>query len=144
MLKILQARLQQYVNWELPDVQAGFRKSRETRDQIADIHWIIEKARDFQKTIYFCFIDCLKRLWLCGSPQTVENSSRDGNTRPPYLPPKQPVCRSRSNSQNWWWNKGLVPNWERSMTRQWHPTPVLLPGKSHRRRSLVGCSPWGR
>ena len=57
MLKILQARLQQYVNCELPDVQAGFRKGRETRDQIANIHWIMEKAREFQKNIYFCFID---------------------------------------------------------------------------------------
>ena len=57
MLKILQARLQQYKNWELPDVEAGFRKGRGTRDQIANIHWIIEKAREFQKNIYFCFID---------------------------------------------------------------------------------------
>ena len=57
MLKILQARLQQYVNRELPDVQAGFRKGRGTRDQIANIRWIIEKAREFQKNIYFCFID---------------------------------------------------------------------------------------
>ena len=57
MLKILQARLQQYVNRELPDVQASFRKGRETRDQIANICWIIEKAREFQKNIYFCFID---------------------------------------------------------------------------------------
>ena len=57
MLKILQARLQQYVNWELTDVQVGFRKGRETRDLIANIHWITEKAREFQKTIYFCFID---------------------------------------------------------------------------------------
>ena len=57
MLKILQARLQQYVNSELPDVQAGFRKARGTRDQIANIHWITEKAREFQKNIYFCFID---------------------------------------------------------------------------------------
>ena len=60
MLKILQARLQQYVNHELPDVQAGFRKSRETRDQIANIRWIMEKAREFQKNIYFCFIDSAK------------------------------------------------------------------------------------
>ena len=57
MLKILQARLQEYVNRELPDIQAGFRKGRGTRDQIANIHWIIEKAREFQKNIYFCFID---------------------------------------------------------------------------------------
>ena len=60
MLKILQARLQQYVNRELSDVQAGFRKGRGTRDQMANIHWIIEKARDFQKNIYFCFIDYAK------------------------------------------------------------------------------------
>ena len=60
MLKILQARLQQYVNHELPDVQAGFRKGRGTRDQIANIHWIVEKAREFQKDTYFCFIDYVK------------------------------------------------------------------------------------
>ena len=60
MLKILQARLKQYVNHELPDIQAGFRKDRGTRVQIANIHWIIEKARDFQKNIYFCFIDYAK------------------------------------------------------------------------------------
>ena len=60
MLKILQARLQQYMNWELPDVQAGFRKGRETRDQIANIHWIIKKARELQENIYFCFIDYAK------------------------------------------------------------------------------------
>ena len=60
MLKILQVRLQQYVNRELPDVQAGFRKGRGTRDQIANIHWIIKKAREFQKNIYFCFIDYAK------------------------------------------------------------------------------------
>ena len=60
MLKILQARLQQYMSRELPDVQAGFRKGRGTREQIANIHWIIEKAREFQKNIYFCFIDYAK------------------------------------------------------------------------------------
>ena len=60
MLKILQAKLQQYVNHELPDVQAGFRKGRGTRDQIANIHWIIEKPRKFQKNIYFCFTDYVK------------------------------------------------------------------------------------
>ena len=93
MLKILQARLQQYVNQELPDVQAGFRKGRGTRDRL-----IIEKAREFQKNIYFCFIDHAKAFELCGSQQTVENSSRDGNTRPAYLLPEKSVCRSRSNS----------------------------------------------
>ena len=69
MLKILQARLQQYVNHELPDVQAGLRKGRGTRYQIANICWIIEKAREFQKNNYFCFIDYAK-AWLCGSQQT--------------------------------------------------------------------------
>ena len=60
MLKIFQARLQQYMNQELPDVQAGFRKGRETRVRIANIHWITEKAREVQKNIYFCFVDCAK------------------------------------------------------------------------------------
>ena len=70
MLKILQDRLQQYLSWELPDVQAGFRKGRGTGDQIANIRWIIEKAREFQKNIYFCFIDYVKAfVWItanCG------------------------------------------------------------------------------
>ena len=70
MLKILQARLQQYVNHELPDVQSGFRKGRGTRDQIANIRWIMEKAREFQKNIYVCFIDYTKAfVWIttnCG------------------------------------------------------------------------------
>ena len=96
MLKILQARLQQYMNRELPNVPAGIRKGRGTRDQIANICCIIEKAREFQKKIYFCFIDYAK-AFDCGSQQTVENSSRDENTRPPYLPPEKSVCRS-SNS----------------------------------------------
>ena len=87
MLKILQARLQQYVNHELSDVQAGLRKGRGTRDQIANICWIFEKARVFQKNIYFCFIDLSKSL----CEQTVENFYRDGNTRPPDLPPEKPV-----------------------------------------------------
>ena len=70
MLKILQARLQQYVNRELPDVQAGFRKGRGTRGQIANICWITEKAKEFQKNIYFCLIDYAKAVRLCGSQQT--------------------------------------------------------------------------
>ena len=73
MLKILQARLQQYVNQELPDVQAGFRKGRGAKDQIANICWIIEKAREFKKNIYFCCIDYAK-AFDCGSQRTVENS----------------------------------------------------------------------
>ena len=74
VLKIPQARLQEYVNCELPDVQAGFRKGRGTRDQIANIHWIIKKAREFQKNIYFCFTDYAKTFDLCESQQIVENS----------------------------------------------------------------------
>ena len=97
MLKILQARLQQYINSELLDVQAGFRKSRGTRDQIANIHWIIKKAREFKKNIYFCFIDYVK-IFDCVDHNKLENSSRDGNTRPPDLPLQKSVCRSGSNS----------------------------------------------
>ena len=97
MLKILQARLQQYVNHQLPDVQARFRKGRETRDQIANICWIIEKAREFQKNIYFCLIDYAK-AFDCVDHNKLENSSRDGNTRPPDLPLEKPICRSGSNS----------------------------------------------
>ena len=95
MLKILQARLQQYVNRELLDVQAGFRKGRGTRDQIANIHWIIEKARDFQKNIYFGFIDY---AFDCVDHNKLENSERDGSTRPPDLPLEKSICRSVSNS----------------------------------------------
>ena len=97
MLKILQARLQQYVNWELPGVQAGFGEGRGTRDYIANICWIIEKAREFQKDIYFCFIDYAKAFDYVDHNK-LENSERDGNTRPPYLPPEKFVCRSRRNS----------------------------------------------
>ena len=95
MLKILQARLQQYVNRELPDVQAGFIKGRGTRGQVANIHWIIEKAREFQKNIYFCFIDyaiafdCVdkNKLWKILKEMGI-----------PDLPLEKSVCRSGSNS----------------------------------------------
>ena len=97
MFKILQARLQQYVNCGLPDVQAGFRKGKGTRDQIANIHWIIKKARAFQKIIYFCFID-YARAFDCVDYNKLENSSSDGNRKPPDLPPEKSVCRSGSNS----------------------------------------------
>ena len=92
MLKILQARLQQYVNLELPDVQSGFRKGREARDQIANIHWIIKKARKFQKNIYFCFIDYAK-AFDCVDHNKLENSEGDGNIRPPDLSLEKPECR---------------------------------------------------
>ena len=93
MLKIFQARLQQYMNLELPDVQAGFRKGRGTRDQIANICRIIEKAREFQKN--FCFIDYSK-VFECVDHNKLENSERDGNTRPPDLPSEKSVWKSRS------------------------------------------------
>ena len=73
MLKILQARLQWYVNWDIPDVQAGFRKGRGTRDQIANICWIIKKAREFKKNIYFCFIDYIQ-AFDCVDHNKPENS----------------------------------------------------------------------
>ena len=97
MLKILQDRLQQYTNSELADVQAGFRKGRGTKDQIANIRWIIKKtAREFQKNIYFCFIDYAKafdyvdhhKLWKILKEMGI----------PDYLPLVKPVCGSRSNS----------------------------------------------
>ena len=96
MLKILQARLQQNVKQEIPGVQARFREGRGTRGQIANIHWIIEKAKEFQKNIYFCFIDYSKasdyvnhnKLWKILKAMRI-----------PYLPPEKPICKLRSNSQ---------------------------------------------
>ena len=96
MLKVLQARLYQYVNCELPDIQAGFRKGRGTREQIANIRWIMEKGREFQKNIHFCFIDYAKafdgvdhnKLW------TILKEMG----KPPDLPLGKPICRSGSNS----------------------------------------------
>ena len=85
------------MNHELSDVQAGFRKGRRTRDQIANIRWIMEKAREFQKNIYFCFTDYAK-AFDCVGHNKLENSERDGNTRPPDLPLEKPVCRSGNNS----------------------------------------------
>ena len=116
MLKILQARLQHYVNHELPDVQAGFRKGRGTIDQIANICWIIKKATGFQKNMYFCFIDYAKAF--------------------DYM-----------NHNKLWKILKEMGIWDHLTCllrrRQWQPTAVLLPGKSHWWRSLVGCSPWG-
>ena len=97
MLKILQPRLQPYVSRELPDVQAGFRKGRGTRDQIANICWIIEKAREFQKNIYFCFIDSAK-VFDCVDHSKLWKILQDGSTTPPDLPLEKHICRSGSNS----------------------------------------------
>ena len=98
MLKILQARLQQYVNHELPYVQAGFRKGRGTRDEIANICWIIKKAREVQKNIYFCFVDYAKAFDYVHHSKPWKILKEMGNIRPPDLPPEKPLCRSRSNS----------------------------------------------
>ena len=97
MLNILQAKLQQYVNHEFPDVQTGFRKGRGTRYQIANICWIIKRVREFQKNIYFCFIDYAKSFD-CVDHNKLKNSERDGNTRLPDLSLEKPVCRQGSNS----------------------------------------------
>ena len=85
------------MNHKIPDVQAGFRKGRGTREQIANICWIIEKAREFQKNIYFCFIDYTKAFDGVDHNK-LENSSGYGNTRPPDLPLEKPICRSGSSS----------------------------------------------
>jgi len=113
MLKILQARLQQYVNRELPDVQAGFRKGRGTRDQIANIHWIMEKAREFQKNIYFCFIDYAK-AFDCVDHNKLRKLLKEMGIS------YHPTCilityMQVRKQQNWTWNNKLVPNKKRSM-----------------------------
>ena len=97
ILKILQARLQQYVNHELPDVQAGFKKGREPEIKLPTSVRSLKKQVSFRKKHLLLLYWVCQSLWLCGSSQTMENSSRDGNTRPPDLPPEKSVCRSRSN-----------------------------------------------
>ena len=96
MLKILQARLQQYVNRELPDVQAGFRKAEEPEIKLPTSAGF-SKKREFQKNIWFCFTYYAK-AFDCVDHNKLENSERDWNTRPPDLPPEKSLCRSRSNS----------------------------------------------
>ena len=97
LLKILQASLQQYVNLELTDVPAGFKKGRGTKDQVDNIHWIIDKTRKFHKNSYFCFINYVKAFDYIGITKNWK-ILWNGNTRPPYLSPERPVCRSRNNS----------------------------------------------
>ena len=126
MLKILQARLQQYVNQEIPDVQAGFRKGRGTRDQMAIIHWIIKKAREFQKNVYL-FIALLTTPKLL----TVQITTNCGKFfkrweyQTTLMPPEESVCRSGSNSQKWTWNNRLVPYWERNTSRLYIVTLLI-------------------
>ena len=99
MLKILQARLQQYMNRERPDVQAGFRKGRGTRDQIANIHWIMEKEREFQKNIYFCFINYAKAfVWITINCGKFWKRWEYQTTLPAT---EKPVCKSRSKKTEW-------------------------------------------
>ena len=131
MPQILQATLQQYIDWELPNVQTGFRKGRGIRDQIANIRWVIEKAREFQKNIYFYFTDYAKAFDCVDHRKNVESSSRDGNTRPLYLLPEKSVCRSRSN--------GLVPNWERSTSR-----PYIVTLLHHVKCRAGWCTSWNQ
>ena len=102
ILKILQTWLQQYISWEHPDVHAEFKKKKKTKNRgktyhIANIHWIIEKARELQKNIYFCFIDYAK-TFDCVDHNKLWKILRDGNSRPPDLPLEKSVCRSGSNS----------------------------------------------
>ena len=125
MLKILHAKLQQYVTWEIPDVQAGFRKGRGTRDHIDNICWIIEKAKEFQRNIYFCLIDYAKafdcvdhnKLWKILQEMAILDHLN--------LPPEKPVCRSRSNTWNQTWNNRMDPNWERSTSRLYIVTLLI-------------------
>ena len=116
MLKILQTRLDQYMNQELPDVQVEFKKGRRTRDQIANICWILEKAREVQKNIYFCFIDFAKALtvWVTINWKILQEMGI-----PVHLtgPPLKPVFRSRCNSWNQTQKNELVPNWERRTSK---------------------------
>ena len=122
MLKILQARLQQYVNLELPDVQAGFRKGRGTRLPTSAGSW--KKQESSRKTSISALLIMPKPLtvWIT---RNCRNSERDGNTRPPDLPLEKPICRSGSNSKNWTWNNRLVPNRKRSTSRLYIVTLLI-------------------
>ena len=107
MLKILQARLQKYMSHKLPDVQAGFRKGKETEIKLPTFVGSWKKQESSRRTSTPASLTMPKSLY--GSQQTVVNSSRDGNTRPPDLPLEKPICMSGTNSYNWTWNNKLVP-----------------------------------
>ena len=122
LLTILQAKLQQYMNQELPDVQAGFRKGRGTRDQIANICRIIEKAREFQKNIYLCFVDCTKAfLWITTNSGKFFKRWEYQTT----LPASWETHMQVKKQCNWTWNSKLVQNWERS-TSSYILSPCLF------------------
>ena len=116
MLKILQARLQHYVNRELPDAQAGFRKGRRGRDQIANIRWIIEKAREFQKKHLVLFYWLCQSLWLCGSQQTGKFCKR-WEYWSTSLASWEIYWHVKKQKLDWTWNNRLVPNRKRSSSR---------------------------
>ena len=124
MLKVLEARLQQYMNCELPDVQAGFRKGRGTGEQIFNIHWIIEKAREFQKDIYFCFIDYAKAFDCVNHNKMWKILKKMGI-------PNHLTCLLKNlyvgqeASQNWTWNNRLVSNRKRRMSRLYIVTLLI-------------------
>ena len=125
MFKILEDRLQSMWSETFQiDVQAGFRKARGMRDQIAKICWIMNKAREFQKNIYFCFIDYVK-AFDCVIAANCEISLKRWEHQTPYLSPEKPVCELRSNISNWSWNNWLVQNWERNMTRLYIVTLLI-------------------
>ena len=125
MLKILQARLQQYVNRELPDAQAGFRKGRGTRDQIANICWIIKKAREFQKNIYFCFIGYAKAFNCVDHNKLWKILKEMGIPDHLICLLKNLYAGQESKSQNWTWNNRLVPNRKRSTSRLYIVTLLI-------------------
>ena len=123
MLKILQAIFQPYVNHELPDIPAGFRKGRGTRDQMANICWIIKKAREFQKNVYFCFIDYVKAftVWITINCGKIWKRWEYQTT----WPASWEICVQVKNQQNRTWNSALVPNQERSTSRLYIVTLLI-------------------
>ena len=125
MLKILQARLQQCVNRELPDVQAGFRKGRGTRDQIANIHWIIEKAREFQKNIYFCSIDYAKTFDCVDRNKLWKILKEMGMLDHLTCLLRNLYAGQEATVKNWTWNNKFVPNKERSTSRLYIVTLLI-------------------
>ena len=124
MLKILQARLQQYMNCELPDVQAGFRKGRGTKDQIANICWIIKKAREFQKKIYFCFTDYAK-AFDCSDHNKLWKILKEMGIPDHLTCLLRNLYAGQEASQKWTWNNRLVPKRKRSTSRLYIVTLLI-------------------
>ena len=125
MLKILQARLQQYMNCELPDVQPGFRKGRGTRDPIANIHWIIKKAKEFQKNIYFCFIDYAKAFDCVDHNKLWKLLKEKGIPEHLTCLLRNLYAGQEATGSNWTWNNRLVPNRKRHTSRMYIVTLLI-------------------